>query len=164
MDVCVSFKIKQYSDVNVTEYRARCNTVPPRDCVYLRHIMDMLGYKQDNHTPIIVAEDNTSNACIFLRVLRALVCTTGRNIYILASIASENCRNQESSSSTRSQEKINQQTSLKSRCLTHHLRNIVAPRHSWGSVHLLWCASYLYLFSSSFCILICRVQSLWCQK
>ena len=32
------------------------------DCVYLRRIMDMLGYKQDNPTPI--AQDN--NACIFL--------------------------------------------------------------------------------------------------
>ena len=32
------------------------------DCVYLRRIMEMLGYKQTNPTPI--AQDN--NACIFL--------------------------------------------------------------------------------------------------
>jgi hypothetical protein len=32
------------------------------DCVYLRHIMEMLGYKQTNPTPI--SQDN--NVCIFL--------------------------------------------------------------------------------------------------
>jgi hypothetical protein len=43
------------------------------DCVYLRHIMEILGYKETNPTPI--AQDN--NEYIFLVKDSDLGCTTG---------------------------------------------------------------------------------------
>ena len=83
--------------------------------VYLRRIMDMLGYKQADPTPIVIVWSITLASV----QSRALICTTGQNILMLEFIASRRCRNQEKSISTRSREKSNQQTFLQSRCPAH---------------------------------------------